>query len=108
MFASAKNILLGEDLSSDPVSKTIGLVLRFFTHGHVVLDVQLFSQVTELGALVTGTCLNQDMLFQLHNANGGARPSPLVVQARVCGGVDRQLYCKHACRMLRCAGVALL
>lgn len=45
MFASAKNIVFGEDLSTDPVSRTLGLVLRFFTRGKVKIDVQLFSQV---------------------------------------------------------------
>lgn len=44
MFASARALLFGEDLSSDPVSKTIGLALRLFSGGALTLDVAAFSQ----------------------------------------------------------------
>ena len=48
MFASSKALVFGEDLSSDPVSKTLGFVLRTFSGGHVRLDVALFSQYLTL------------------------------------------------------------
>ncbi|EFN56411.1 hypothetical protein CHLNCDRAFT_144997 [Chlorella variabilis] len=48
MFASVRALLFGEDLSSDPVSKTIGQVLRFFSGGHLSIDVLHFSQYLTL------------------------------------------------------------
>ena len=48
MFASTKALVVGEDLSSDPVSRTLGLLLRVFSGGAVRLDVQLFSQYLTL------------------------------------------------------------
>jgi hypothetical protein len=48
MFASVKALLFGEDLSSDPVSRTLGLVLRFFSGGHIAFDAHLFSQYLTL------------------------------------------------------------
>jgi hypothetical protein len=44
MFASVKALLVGEDLSSDPVSKTLGFVVRLFSGGHLAIDDHLFSQ----------------------------------------------------------------
>ena len=41
MFASVRALAFGEDTSSDPVSKTLGLLLRAFSGGHVQLDVQV-------------------------------------------------------------------
>lgn len=48
MFASVRALLFGEDLSSDPVSKTLGFVLRLFSGGHLAMDVHLFSQYLTL------------------------------------------------------------
>lgn len=48
MFASVKALLFGEDMSSDPVSKTLGLVLRVFSGGAVTIDVHTFSQYLTL------------------------------------------------------------
>ena len=53
MFASMKNLLFGEDLSSDPVSRTVGLLLRFFTRGHVNINVPVFSQASVHAVAVT-------------------------------------------------------
>ena len=44
MFASARALLFGEDPESDPVSRTLGLLLRAASGGHIALDVHLFSQ----------------------------------------------------------------
>lgn len=41
MFASTKALVFGEDMSSDPVSRTLGLLLRVFSGGHVQIDVQV-------------------------------------------------------------------
>lgn len=48
MFASVRALLFGEDMSSDPVSKTLGFVLRLFSGGHLAMDVHLFSQYLTL------------------------------------------------------------
>ena len=44
MFASVKALLFGEDKSSDPVSRTLGFVLRLFSGGHLAIDVRQVSQ----------------------------------------------------------------
>lgn len=48
MFASTKALVVGEDTSSDPVSRTLGMVLRIFSGGTVRLDVAVFSQYLTL------------------------------------------------------------
>eukprot|EP00887_Chlorella_sp_A99_P004233 scaffold15.g4233.t1 len=48
MFASLRALVFGEDYSSDPVSKTIGLALRVFSGGALSVDVQLLSQYLTL------------------------------------------------------------
>lgn len=48
MIASFLALLLGEDTSSDPVSKTIAVVLRVFTGGSITIDVQMISQYMTL------------------------------------------------------------
>eukprot|EP00889_Picochlorum_renovo_P006817 jgi/Picre1/33847/NNA_001326.t1 len=48
MFASSKALVVGEDTSSDPVSKTLAFILRFFSGGSLRLDVQAFSQYLTL------------------------------------------------------------
>jgi hypothetical protein len=48
MFASTKALLLGEDTSSDPVSRSLGFVLGFFSGGTVKLNVSVFSQYLTL------------------------------------------------------------
>ena len=37
--------MFGEDFTSDPVSRVLGYVLRYFSHGHLAINVQLVSQV---------------------------------------------------------------
>lgn len=48
MFASCKALAVGEDTSSDPVSKTLAFVLRIFSGGTFSLDVKMFSQYLTL------------------------------------------------------------
>jgi hypothetical protein len=48
MFASTKALAVGEDTSSDPVSRTLGAGLRLFSGGAVDLDAAAFSQYLTL------------------------------------------------------------
>ena len=48
MFASTKALIVGEDTSSDPVSRGLGFFLRLFSGGTVKLDVAVFSQYLTL------------------------------------------------------------
>ncbi|KAI7840944.1 hypothetical protein COHA_005374 [Chlorella ohadii] len=48
MLASSKALIFGEDFSSDPVSKTLGFVLRLFSGGHLRIDVHQVSQYLTL------------------------------------------------------------
>jgi hypothetical protein len=48
MFASTKALVLGEDTSSDPVSRSLGFVLGLFSGGTVKLNVSVFSQYLTL------------------------------------------------------------
>ncbi|PRW44958.1 tyrosine--tRNA ligase cytoplasmic [Chlorella sorokiniana] len=48
MLASSKALVIGEDFSSDPVSKTLGFVLRLFSGGHLRIDVHQVSQYLTL------------------------------------------------------------
>lgn len=48
MFASTKALVIGEDTSSDPVSRGIGFFLAIFSGGTVHLDVAHFSQYLTL------------------------------------------------------------
>ena len=48
MLASVKALLVGEDLSSDPVSKTLGFGLRLFSGGALSVDVHALSQYLTL------------------------------------------------------------
>ena len=41
-------LMFGEDFTSDPVSRVLGYVLRYFSKGHLAVDVQLVSQVFAL------------------------------------------------------------
>ena len=41
-----KALLFGEDFTSDPVSKAIAFCLRSFSRGHLVRNLQMFSQVS--------------------------------------------------------------
>ena len=38
-------LMFGEDFTSDPVSRVLGYVLRYFSKGHLAVNVQLVSQV---------------------------------------------------------------
>ena len=46
MLFSLKALLFGEDFTSDPVSKAIAFCLRSFSRGHLVRNLQMFSQVS--------------------------------------------------------------
>lgn len=48
MVASFMALLVGEDTSSDPVSKTLALALRVFTGGSITVDVHTTSQYLTL------------------------------------------------------------
>ena len=45
MLFSVKALLFGEDFTTDPVSKAIAFCLRSFSRGHLVENLQMFSQV---------------------------------------------------------------
>ncbi|GAB4817352.1 hypothetical protein N2152v2_004398 [Parachlorella kessleri] len=83
MFASVKNLLFGEDLSSDPVSRTVGLLLRFFTRGHVNINVPVFSQYLTLAFIgfISVTSLRGFMkhMQRFFSALGGAGNATTVV-----------------------------
>ncbi len=38
-------LIFGEDFTSDPVSKALGMALRYFSGGAIALNVPLLSQV---------------------------------------------------------------
>lgn len=38
-------LIFGEDFTSDPVSKALGVALRYFSRGSITVDVPLMSQV---------------------------------------------------------------
>lgn len=46
MVFSVKALLFGEDFTTDPVSKAIAFCLRSFSRGHLVENLQMFSQVS--------------------------------------------------------------
>ena len=46
MLFSVKALLFGEDFTSDPVSKALAFCLRSFSRGHLVRNLQMFSQVS--------------------------------------------------------------
>lgn len=48
MFASTAALLVGEDTTSDPVSKSLDVILRIFSGGTIHLDVAVFSQYLTL------------------------------------------------------------
>lgn len=48
MFASSMALVVGEDTSSDPVSRTLAFILRVFSGGTFTLDVKSFSQYLTL------------------------------------------------------------
>ncbi|KAK9807389.1 hypothetical protein WJX73_010862 [Symbiochloris irregularis] len=48
MFTSLRGLIFGEDLTTDPASKAIGMVLGAFSHGQLVVDVRILSQYLTL------------------------------------------------------------
>lgn len=46
MLFSVKALLFGEDFTTDPVSQAIAFCLRSFSRGHLVENLQMFSQVS--------------------------------------------------------------
>lgn len=75
MFASTKALVVGEDISSDPVSRSLGLFLRLSSGGAVKLDVAVFSQYLTLAFIgfISVTSLNGFMkhMRRLFSAVGG-------------------------------------
>ncbi len=51
MIASFMALMVGEDTSSDPVSRTIAVVLHMFTGGSITIDVHMISQYLTLAFL---------------------------------------------------------
>lgn len=45
VFSSSKALVLGEDFTSDPVTRTLGIGVRIFSGGQFSVDQQSFSQV---------------------------------------------------------------
>ena len=41
MFACLKSVLFGEDFTTDPATRALGLLLRLFSRGSVKLNVQV-------------------------------------------------------------------
>ena len=50
--------MFGEDFSSDPVSRLLGLFLAFCSHGRISVNTQMFSQVRSAG-VSTGSCISK-------------------------------------------------
>lgn len=48
MLMSLKALLLGEDLSSEPISRLVAFAVTRLTHGEVAVDVRLLAQYTTL------------------------------------------------------------
>ena len=44
--------MFGEDFSSDPVSRLLGLVLAFCSHGRLSFNTQMFSQARQHATLL--------------------------------------------------------
>ena len=51
MYTALRALMFGEDFTSDPVSRVLGYVLRYFSHGHLAINVQLVSQVRHVAGL---------------------------------------------------------
>ncbi len=45
MYACVRALIFGEDFTSDPVSKGVGMALHYFSGGRFALNVPLLSQV---------------------------------------------------------------
>lgn len=76
MFASTKALVIGEDTSKDPVSRSLGFFLGLFSGGAVVLDVAVFSQYVTLAFIgfisVTSLRAFTKHIMRLFSAVGGA------------------------------------
>lgn len=45
MITSSKALVFGEDFTSDPVNRLLGICLLVFSGGQLKVDLQIFSQV---------------------------------------------------------------
>ena len=77
MVASFMALLVGEDTSSDPVSKTIALVLRVFTGGNITIDVRIISQYLTLAFVgfisvtsLRGFMMHMQRFFSIFRGSG--------------------------------------
>ncbi|KAK9815635.1 hypothetical protein WJX72_007232 [[Myrmecia] bisecta] len=48
MYTSLRSLIFGEDFTSDPVSRILGVCLRTFSGGHITINVSLVSQYLTL------------------------------------------------------------
>lgn len=55
MYASLKSLVFGDDFSSDPVSRSLGLALRWFSHGSINIDLEITAQYVTL-VFIGGMC----------------------------------------------------
>ena len=78
MFASTKALIMGEDTSSDPVSRSLGFIVGLFSRGAVKLDVATFSQYLTLAFIgfISVTSLRGFMkhVLRFFSAVGGKSP----------------------------------
>ena len=72
IYSALRALVFGEDFSSDPVSRLLGLLLAFCSHGRISVNTQMFSQVGKHVA-----CCPQE----LWTACGGCL---LALQASLC------------------------
>ncbi len=65
MYTALRALMFGEDFTSDPVSRVLGYVLRYFSHGHLAINVQLVSQVRGSGLFTDSACGSSTCLADL-------------------------------------------
>lgn len=92
MFASSKALIVGEDTSSDPVSRTLAFVLRFFTGGSFTLDVHVFSQYLTLAFVgfisissLRGFMMHMQRFFSFFRGSGVSSVGFVLVLSELLG-----------------------
>lgn len=55
MYASLKSLIFGDDFSSDPVSRSLGWGLKWFSHGSIDIDLEITAQYVTL-VFIGGMC----------------------------------------------------
>lgn len=68
MYTCVRSLIFGEDFSSDPVSRALGLIVRKSSGGQVQVDTAMLSQVLLLNPLQTRLPCST-LLYSPHHAD---------------------------------------